>query len=330
MRGKLKKGLDLAVEEFNAKAEEKIEVVYQDNQGNAPQAVSIFQRFATVDNVAVVMTCFTPIAKSLRPLAAQNGVPLVATVVSALNFGAENEWSFRDFPPQDQQSNVLAAYARNTLKLKKVGAIIVNDDYGRDGYTAFSTEFSRLGGKVFEYETAEQKDLDFKAQVLKAIANKPDGLYVVIRDNALGTLVKQLREAGFTGQILGVNAFDAPVVWTAAGNAGEGVVFTSALMNFEGNPAALDFKNRFQAKYVGESPDWVAAYGYTIGNYLSPLLVASKGNRDVMRKQLAELDRNSIRGQLKMSAGRDVLSPIGIYKRVGSEKKLILSTEPLK
>jgi len=324
----IKKGLDLAVEAANTHSGPRpIQVLYQDNQSNQGQAVSIFQRFATIDQVSVVITCFTPIAKPLRNNAANEQLPLVATVVSALDFGSANEWSFRDFPPQDQQATVLARYSYQKLGLRKVVSLVVNDDYGRDGDTAFRAEFAKLGGEGLRSETMQQTDTNVRPQITKILGDSPDGVLVIVRDNALGIAVKQLREAGFKGRIVGVNAFDAPVVWRAAGNAGEGVVFTSAYIDFAGDKEAREFLNAYKTRYK-EEPDWVACYGYTIGQYLVDLLRKSGGDREKLRQALASLDQNSIRGRLRMSEKREVLSPIGIYEYRDGEKRLVTRLDP--
>jgi branched-chain amino acid transport system substrate-binding protein len=233
-----------------------------------------------------------------------------------------NEWSFRDFPGQDQQSTAMAEYAYDSLKLRKMSAIIVNDDYGLDGYNVFKEIFEKRGGTIVAYEPADQKDIDFRTQVLKVMKQNPEGIYVIIRDNALGTIVKQLRENGYKGMILGVNAFDTQPVWNVCKELGEGAIFSSSYLNLSENTSAKNFRDIYFKKY-NEEPNYVAVYGYTIGIYLSDIARQAKGYRNDIRKLLTQLDVPSIRGPLKMNSKREVLSPIGIYKRTGNVNKLI-------
>ncbi len=323
----VQKGLDVAVKNANKiKNAKPIVVVYQDNQGNAKNAISIFQRFSTVDKVSTVISIFTPISKPLRANAAQNKISLLATVVSAVGFGLENEWSFRDFPSQEQQAVAIAQYAYNHMGLRKAVSLVVNDDYGRDGEKVFTREFKRLGGKVIGNDTVDQKTSDVRAQATKLIGLNPDSLFIIVRDTTLGISAKQFRELGFKGQIIGVNAFDAPVVWKAAGSAGDGVVFTSAFIDFTGNPEAASFAEQYK-KMHNEDPDWVAVYGYTIGIYLSELLRKANGDPSKLRMELAKLDTDSIRGRLKMNSERDVVSPIGVYERKDNSNVILKKLE---
>lgn len=319
----VQKGLDIAVTRANAdRAARPIEVLYQDNQGEAKNAITIFQRFANLDKVSCVLAIFTPVAKPLRPLAEQSQIPLVATVVSAVGFGLENQWSFRDFPSQSQQATAAAAYAYGDLALRRAVTLVVNDDYGRDGEKVFIDEFRKQGGQVLGSDTVDQQSRDLRAQAAKLTELKPDCLFVVVRDVTLGQAVKQFRESGFTGAILGVNAFDSPVVWEAAGAAGEGCVFTSAYVDFEANTEAAAFSEAYR-KRNGEDPDWVGVYGYTIGNYLCRILRDADGDPAKVRTLLAGMRQESIRGNLVMNASRDVISPIGIYERHEGRNRML-------
>jgi branched-chain amino acid transport system substrate-binding protein len=320
----VKKGLDIAVMDGNKEEGQRpIKVLYQDNQGEAKNAISIFKRFTDLDNVSCVISIFTPIAKPLRPLAEQQQVPLLATVVSAVGFGLENEWSFRDFPSQSQQATALASYVYNDMGVRTAVSFVVNDDYGRDGEKVFVEEFQKLGGQVLGTDTVDQSARDMRAQATKLIALDPECLFVVVRDITLGQAVKQFRELGFEGKICGVNAFDSPAVWEAVGDGGEGVVFTSAYVDFAGNDEAKRFATQYKAANDGQAPDWVSVYGYTIGSYLVDILREADGDPALVKEKLANMKANTIRGELHMNEDRDVISPVGIFVREGGENKVL-------
>ena len=320
----IKKGLDIAVLEANkSNSESKIEVIYQDNKGKADQAISIFRQFAEVEKVACVISIFTPVSKPLRPIAEQAQTPLLATVVSAADFGLENEWSFRDFPSQTQQATELAAYLREREKIATAATLVVTDDYGRDGEKIFVDEFKRLGGSVLASEYVDQDDSQVRDQAEKLLKLNPDCIFIVVRDSTLGIAVKQIRELGYKGKIAGVNAFDAPVVWETAGEAGQGCIYTSASIDFENNEQAVRFREAFRLANDGEDPDWVAVYGYTIGQYLIRAARTADGDPVRLREELAKIDEQSIRGQLQMNEKRDIVSPIGVFIREGNSSRLV-------
>ncbi len=93
----LKKGMDLAIEELDSTNNRQIQIVYEDNEFKTNKAVSIFKKFATVDKVSAVISCFTPIGQSIRPSAEKYKIPMIATATSAKDFALTNKWTFRDF-----------------------------------------------------------------------------------------------------------------------------------------------------------------------------------------------------------------------------------------
>ena len=82
------------------------------------------------------------------------------------------------------------------------------------------------------------------------------------------------------------------------------------------------FKENYGKKY-NEEPNYVSVYGYSIGKYLSEIIIKSDGDNEKIRNSLNRLNQQSIRGNLSINSKRDVLTPIGIYKRVENDSKLI-------
>jgi branched-chain amino acid transport system substrate-binding protein len=311
----IKRGLEVAAAEATASnPTEKLNVLYEDNQGQAKNSIAVAQKFATVDKVAAMVTAHTFIAKPQQPLAVQYKIPLLATVVSAVGFGKENEYSFLDWPSHDELTPPVAAYAARELKAKSAVTLVVNDEYGTDGAAAFKKEFEAAGGKVTAQETFGNTDKDMRAQLTKLLQTKPEVFYTVAREDSLVAVVKQARELGFKGFVVGVNAFDSPVVWKGLGDQAEGIVFGGVTGHAGSGPDAAVFDASYE-KMFKEKPDWVSLYGYTMGKYLFPIVLQSKGDREKIREALSALKAPSVRGDLVMSKDRKVLSKGIVYIR---------------
>jgi branched-chain amino acid transport system substrate-binding protein len=316
-------GMQLAADEYSgANPDHPAKIVFEDNAGEAKNSIATMRKLCTSDKASCVVSVLTPYSKPLRPIAAQLQTPLLGAVVASLNFGAENEWSFRDYPTPDQLCARMAAYAYKTLGFRKPVSLVVNDEYGTDSLKVFQKSFEELGSKLLGSDTVMQTDTDMRAQVTKLIQLGPDCVFLVIRENALGTAVRQFRELGFKGQILGINAFDSPVVWQACGPHGEGIIFTNVLIDYDGNAEAAAFAKAFAKRY-NKDPNNTAAYGYSIAKYLLPLAVQSKGDGKKMRELLSTLETTSLRGPIKMQTSRDVLTAVATYKRQGDKNIII-------
>lgn len=265
----LKKGLDMVIDEVkDSSTRYEFKVIYDDNKGKPNEAVNIFNKFATIDSVNVVFSCFTPISQPLRELADKHKIPLIATATAINDFGKQYEWSFRDFITHNQQVPRLAEYAFKKLNLKKGTYLVVNDDYGLSGAKVFGEVFTKLGGSFYEGEKFEQKDLNMRNIINKVLINKPEFILIIGRDQSLATTFNQVREVNKDIQIIGVNSFDVNLVWNAIKDEYENnILFSSAYVDLENNLEARKFSQSYFRQY-NEMPSYVSIYGYTIGKYL--------------------------------------------------------------
>lgn len=310
----IKRGLDLALEHASASGSGKAPmIVYEDNQGDPKIAVTAFQKLVNVDRVSTVITAHTPVAKAQRPLAGQLKVPLVGTVVSAVDFGLENEWCFLDWPSHDVLTPPVARYSYRGLGARRAATFVTNDNYGTDGARLFSETFTKEGGQVVATETIEPKDTDLRAQVTKIVAAKPDVLYMVARDAALANAVRQARQAGYQGKIVGVNAFDSPIVWDTLGDLANGIVFGGVQVETE-SEGVKKFAADYQKKYSA-APDWVSLYGYSIGQYLIKAVQEGGNDTAKIRAALSSLNAETVRGTLVINASREVGQQSCLYLR---------------
>jgi len=320
----LKKGMDFAKEKCDTL--NRIEIIYEDNRGKASNAVAIFKKLVSTNNVNSIISCFTPIGQPLRGLAKELKTPLIATVTSAKKFASINDWTFRDFPTQNQQVTALAKYVYNNLNLRRGSYLVVNDDYGMDGAKLFKKGFNDFGGDFYVGENFLQTDKNMRNQITKVLKQNPEFLLVIGRDQSLALVCRQIREVNKKVKIVGVNAFDASIVWKLLGNIGDGIIFTSAFVDYNKNIDADNFRKGYIKKF-NEEPNYVSVYGYSITKYLINIVYMTGPDNAQIKEKLQRLDVDSIRGRLKTNEIRDVLSPIGIYLRKQDESILITKVE---
>ncbi len=310
----IKRGLDLALEHARAKDTVGTPVIiYEDNQGDPTKAVTAFHKLLDVDRVVAIVTAHTPIAKAQCPLAGESAVPLVATVVSAVNFGLETEWCFLDWPSHDLLTPPLVQHAYSDMGARRAATFVVNDAYGTDGAKLFQAGFLNQGGQIVAKETMGATDSELRGQATKIVNARPDVLYMVARDAALARGVQQVRQAGYKGKILGANAFDAPIVWKTLGPLGDSIVFANVELDTE-SVEARQFEADYQRMY-SEAPDWVSLYGYSLGQYLIRAVQDADTSRARVRNTLSSLHFSTIRGTLVMNASREIEQQPALYIR---------------
>jgi branched-chain amino acid transport system substrate-binding protein len=130
----------------------------------------------------------------------------------------------------------------------------------------FKSRFAELGGTIALEDSYDDKATDFSAQItkIKALSPAPDFYYVAAMPYNIGPLVKQFRDAGITGPIVGGDGYDTPDLVKVAGAAADNVFFTThALMDATGGTDGIKkFITDYKAEYGNDPENAFAALGY--------------------------------------------------------------------
>jgi branched-chain amino acid transport system substrate-binding protein len=136
----------------------------------------------------------------------------------------------------------------------------------------FKSRFTELGGKIALEDSYDDNATDFSSQItkIKALSPAPDFYYVAAMPYNIGPLVKQFRDAGITGPIVGGDGYDTPDLVKVAGAAADNVFFTThALMDATGGTDGIKkFMTDYKAEYGNDPENAFAALGYDTVNLL--------------------------------------------------------------
>ena len=136
----------------------------------------------------------------------------------------------------------------------------------------FKSRFTELGGTIALEDSYDDKATDFSPQItkIKALNPQPDFYYVAAMPYNIGPLVKQFRDAGITGPIVGGDGYDTPDLIKVAGAAADNVFFTThALMDATGGTDGIKkFITDYHAEYGNDPENAFAALGYDSVNLL--------------------------------------------------------------
>jgi branched-chain amino acid transport system substrate-binding protein len=130
----------------------------------------------------------------------------------------------------------------------------------------FKDAFTHAGGTIVLEDSYEKGATDFAAQITKvaALPEPPDFYYIAAMPDNIGTAVKQFRDAGLTGPIVGGDGYDTNLLVDVAGPAAENVFFTThALMDPVGGTESIKtFIEAYTAEYGHAPENAFAALGY--------------------------------------------------------------------
>ena len=265
-------GAKLAAKEINAAGGvlgRQLALVEYDGKTDPATITNVASQMIDSDKV-VAIGGFTDSdsALALGPIAQKAGVPFVtAGATSPLLPTQIGDYMFLAPFGDNVQAAVGAEFSLKNLKAKTSYLLI---DKGSE-YTVllgkfFKDAYVKGGGKIALEDTYKTGDKSFAAQItkLKALKTKPAMLFVSALPDDIGTLVKQMRQAGITQPIVGGDGYDTPLLVEVGGAAANNVYFTThALIDEKGGSAAVKKFIAAYKKEYGKLPDNAfAALGY--------------------------------------------------------------------
>jgi branched-chain amino acid transport system substrate-binding protein len=251
----------LALEEINAAGGvkgKKLELVIEDNKVDPATGVAIYRKLVEVDKVPIVLITFTNVGLAQLPIADETRTVAFTAAMITPGLSEKSEWVFRNTVGADLESQAMAKYIYNERGLRRIAIIFQNQDAALAGAQEFKKAFEQLGGRVVAEESYDIGAVDLRPQLLKVRSANPEGIYNVGRDASMGYLVKQAAEIGFRVPQFANTSMELPDVINAAGEAIEGIVYTTGALDPE---TSRDFVSRYRQRW-GTDPEVFAGNHY--------------------------------------------------------------------
>ncbi|MGJ4948174.1 ABC transporter substrate-binding protein [Bradyrhizobium sp. HKCCYLS20291] len=259
-----KNGIDLAVEEINAKGGilgRKIEVSHADSQSNPGVARAQVQKALDGEPYVLLGPGYSGSVKVTAPLAAEAGITQIMGGEAAELTQAGNKFLFRTSFGQQSSMPKVAKYVNDELKAKSVAVVWVNNDFGRGGRDVITKEFNRLGIKVAADLSTEAGQADFAADVSKIKAAAPDAVFIYVNEEESARILKEIKRQGVTAPLIGETTLVGQKVIELAGDAANGARGHVGLTTDAPVEAIKAFRDRFVKKY-NYVPDHNGLKGY--------------------------------------------------------------------
>lgn len=263
-----REALEMALEEINTKGIKgrKVEIIYEDSQGQPAIGVSAIKKLITVDKVPVVIgAVMSSVTLSMAPVAEENKVVLL-TMSSAPAITDAGDFIFRNRETANDQGKKMAEVIFGNLKANRAALLFENSDTGNSHSSAFKKYFQEIGGEIVSEETYDTGTSDFKAQLTKIKAKNPEVVYLAPKPKDCGLILKQAKELGIETQFTGTSGCYGQEVIDIAQKAAEGLIqvmyaYPGELGEEKQDPAYQAFEEAYQEKY-GRKPTALAALHY--------------------------------------------------------------------
>ena len=309
-----REGAELALDEVNKAGGllggRQLKLLAEDDQSKPEEASSAVTKLVTQDKVvAVIGEVASRRTLAAAPVAQRYQVPMISPASTNERVTAVGDYIFRVCFIDPFQGEVLAKFAYNDLKARKVAILKdIQQDYSVGLTESVLTTFRKLGGTVSDPVSYSSGDSDFRAVLTQIRSQKPDAIFATGYYSEAAIIVRQARELGMTMPILGGDGW----VGEPLKNGREALKNTFISDHYSGDnpdPVVQTFVKAYRAKFNRE-PDSIAALGYDSIKVLADGITrAQSTDGPKLRDALATANVAGVTGQLKMNAKRDVDKP---------------------
>jgi branched-chain amino acid transport system substrate-binding protein len=315
-------GTVLAVETINAAGGvlgRPLELITEDTQSKSGESGTAVRKLISRDKVVAILGEVAS-SRSLEgaPICQNAKVPMISPASTNPKVTEIGSYIFRVCFIDPFQGPVMAKFARETLKAKRMGLMVSSSSAYSVGLAKYFREaFVAGGGTVAAEQKYQEGDKDFKAQLTAIKAAGVDAIFNPGYYNEGALMVKQARDLGLEVPMFGADSWEAEALMELGGKAVEGTYLCSHYSPQDPSPRVQEFVSAYRRRWgSGYAPDSNASLGYD-----SVLVLV-----DAI-KRAGSTDRAKIRDAL--AATRDfpaVTGNISIDPHRNASKKAVIIT----
>ncbi len=285
-----------------------LQLVIEDNKGDATESVNVFNKLAGTDKVVAVVGPITSTnALACRRAAKELKVPLVSPTATNDKVTLKNGYVFRACFNDSFQGRIVATHAaRNLGHLKAAVFVDLNSDYSKGLAASFAKAFAAAGGTIVAEESYQQKDTEFGPALKKIKDSGAQIIFVPGYPPEVPLIVKQAKVSGITARLCGADGWDNEAVLTGAGPNLEGCFLVGAFSREDQRPAARQFLDAF-AKQGQAKPGTFEALGYDTVSLIAEALKSGATPDAVRRGLLGIKDFEAVTGRITISPDGDAI-----------------------
>lgn len=258
------KGIELAVDEINSQGylgNTKIDLESRDAQSDTQTAVSQATQAVANPSVSAILGPITSAQSiGISPLVDKAKVPTVYTQ-SASDGVLLGDYTFRVTPPQPTMFPAAMAHLRD-LGAKRISVLYnsASPALVEMAEKSLPGGASQYGYQILSSTAVQNSTQDFAASATKIAGERPDAVAVLLVGAQNATAMRQLRQAGYDGPVVGQTGAGANNL-APAGPAAAGMFWATNFTVDQPNPTSQKFVAAYRAKYH-EDPLNYAAEGY--------------------------------------------------------------------
>lgn len=286
-----------------------IKIIFQDTAGDEAGTINAFQTLITKNKVVgIVGPTLSQQAFSADPIAERAKVSVLGPSNTAKGIPQIGEYISRvSAPVSIVAPNSVAAALKINPQIKKVAVLYAqNDAFSKSETEIFQQTVKERKLDLVTVQKFQTTDTDFQSQATNTIKLKPDLVIISGLASDGGNLVKQLRELGYKGLIIGGNGLNTSNLFAVCKALCDGVLIAQAYSPEQPGDINKAFRNAYLAQYKKEPPQFSAQAFTAVQVYVDALNAMDK------KTKISGLPINQLRTDLnkQLLAGK-YQSPLG-------------------
>jgi branched-chain amino acid transport system substrate-binding protein len=302
-------GMLMAVDEINATggiSGRKLELILEDDGGDPKNSVNAFTKLATVSKVPVVIGPLSSGASmATAPLADRYHVVQLSTLAGTIDLTHAGDYVFRIYPSSEIGSRFIAKIAVDRFKAKRVAILYPNNAFGVASRQFVTEDAKRTGVDVVAIETFKDGDRDFRTQLTKLSAAKPDVIICSAYYEEGAQILVQATQLGLTVPILGEDGWFGPIA-AIAGDALKNLFFANVAFGseYKNNQLMQSFIAGFQKRF-GRPPNSYSAAGYAAVYVVKNAIEIGGYDGEKIKSALYKTDMDTAFGRIRYDQNGD-------------------------
>ena len=256
-------GAEIAKEEINAAGGIgglPLELVMADDRGDPKESVTLTRRLAQTDRVLMIHGSISSSSGGVMyPLSQSLKVVIVSPTAAAPGLTDKfRPWAYTMNPGAARALGTgLASVRKHHPEVRKAVVLYNQADAisKAEATVVMPPTFQQANVELLDTITFQTGDLDFSAQVTRALAKQPDMLFLGSGSREAALVAKEARRQGFKGPIQGGVATATPDLVTLGGDAVEGWYTTTYAWNERPTLRMQTFVKKFLERSGGKRPN---------------------------------------------------------------------------
>ncbi len=257
-------GAKIAEQFFNEKGGVNgtpIKLIFQDTSGDEQGAINAFNTLINQDKVVgIVGPTLSQHAFSADPIADRAKVPVLGPSNTAKGIPQIGDYIARvSAPVAVVAPNAVKAAIKINPNIKKVAVFYAqNDAFSKSETGTFQETVKDQGLDLVTVQKFQTTDTDFQSQATNAINLKPDLIIISGLAADGGNLVKQLRELGYKGLMIGGNGLNTSNLLPVCKALCDGILIAQAYSPEQPSEINKAFRSVYTAQNKKEPPQFSA------------------------------------------------------------------------